>query len=292
MIRSMTAFARSEAEVEGGSGAVQLIWELRAVNHRYREIQTRLPDEFRALEPELRQRFAACVARGKVEAMLTVREQGEGGAFEVDWPRAEALIRVCAELLARGGDAVRPASVAELLRHPGMLREPQRGDTALQEGALELLDQALAQLLDARAREGAQLTEVIGQRVEAAQEAVRLLAGRREAINRLVRERLQARLASLPQPADPGRLEQELVYVAQRSDIDEELDRLTTHLAEVQRLLTAAEPVGRRLDFLMQELNREANTIASKAADTATSNTAVELKVWIEQMREQVQNVE
>ncbi len=293
MIHSMTAFERREAHGAWDGRPARLAWELRSVNHRYLEIQPRLPDELRPLEPAVRERLAQALGRGKVEATLRLdRDVGEAPALEVDWARVDELGRLCAAVQERLGEQAAPAPVTELLRQPGVLREPQ-GDTGpLHEAALALLDEAVAGLRETRRREGGHLAEHLRQRAAAARAQVDGLTGRRGQANRRVRESLEARLAELPEPADPGRLEQELAYIAQRLDIDEELERLTAHLDEVQRLLGVAEPVGRRLDFLMQELNREANTIASKAGDPPTSNAAVELKVLIEQMREQVQNVE
>ncbi len=293
MIHSMTAFERREAQGEWGGRSGRLAWELRSVNHRYLEIQPRLPEALRSLEPSVRERVRGQLARGKVECQLRfAADPGGAGGLEVDWDRVDALARIAAEIGARFGDAAQPASTAEILRYPGVIGEPAADPEPLQEAALALLDEALAGLRAHRAREGERLAEHIRSRAEAAQATVAQLAAGREQLQERLRERLTARLAGLPEPSDPGRLEQELAYIAQRVDIDEELERLQAHLQEVLRLLEAAEPVGRRLDFLMQELNREANTVASKSSHVEGSNAALELKVLIEQMREQIQNVE
>jgi uncharacterized protein (TIGR00255 family) len=288
----MTAFARSEAEGDWGGRRAQLVWELRTVNHRYREIQPRLPEELRSLEPQIRQSVERVLARGKLEAVLHLRGLNQNTDLEIDWQRAANLAGLCKEILTEFDGAVTAAPVTEFVRLPGVLQEPPLESQSLRDKALELLDTALADLVVTRTREGERLVTLLHQRLDATRETIRDLCARREEINQQVRERLEARLDNLPKPPDHGRLEQELVYVAQRQDIDEELERIQAHLDEVERLLGSQEAVGRRLDFLMQELNREANTIASKAADSTTSASAVDLKVWIEQMREQVQNVE
>lgn len=293
MISSMTAFARQETQDSWAGRSAQMVWELRSVNHRYLDIQPRLPEELRALEPEIRRRVDEHLSRGKVEASLYLRNLAQGTALEIDWQRAATLAGACAELLTRFDPTLTPAPATELLRFPGVINEPPGELQPLKEAALELFDAALGELIATRKREGERLTELLRKRLEASRKAVNELTSRRQGINQQVRERLEARLTNLSEPADPGRLEQEMAYIAQRLDIDEELDRLQAHFDEVERLLDSdATAIGRRLDFLMQELNREANTIASKAADSSTTNTAIDLKVWIEQMREQIQNVE
>ncbi|WP_242510831.1 YicC/YloC family endoribonuclease [Halorhodospira halophila] len=289
----MTAFERREAQGDWGGRSGRLTWELRSVNHRYLELHPRLPDELRAIEPQVRERARQRLGRGKLECTLrfSLEATGQGG-LDVDWQRVDELSRIAAEIGRRFGNSAQPASTAEILRFPGVLGEPAVDLEPVREAAVALLDDALEGLRDTRRREGEQLAEHIRARAESARDIVAELAEQRGTINQRIRERLTARLDELPAPADPGRLEQELAYIAQRQDIDEELERLGTHLQEVLRLLEAAEPVGRRLDFLMQELNREANTIASKSGHVASSSAALDLKVLIEQMREQVQNVE
>lgn len=292
MIKSMTAFARQEEQGDWGGREAQLIWELRSVNHRYREIHPRLPEELRSLEPEVRASAENALARGKLEAVLYLKGTHNQTEIGIDWQRATALASACNELLRQFDSSVTPAPVTELLRLPGVMNDPPLELQPIKAAALELFETALAELVETRRREGGRLATLLHQRLESTREAVNGLWEHRDVANQQVRNRLEMRLASLTMPADPGRLEQELVYVAQRLDIDEELDRIRTHLDEVERLLSCQDAVGRRLDFLTQELTREANTIASKASDATTSNTAVDLKVWIEQMREQIQNVE
>lgn len=289
----MTAFERREAPGDWGGRTGRLTWELRSVNHRYLEVHPRLPEELRAIEPGVRERARQRLGRGKLECTLrfTLEEGGQTG-LSVDWQRVEELAQITAEIGARFGDAARPASTAEILRFPGVLGEAAVDLGPVRDAALALFDDALEGLRDTRQREGEQLAAHLRARAEEARDIVGQLGEQRTTINERIRQRLTARLDELAEPADPGRLEQELAYIAQRQDIDEELERLGTHLQEVLRLLEATEPVGRRLDFLMQELNREANTVASKSGHVATSNAALDLKVLIEQMREQVQNVE
>ena len=285
MIRSMTAFA--SAETSGPAGVLGC--ELRTVNHRYLEISPRLPDELRALESSLRERIAARLARGKVD--VTVRRAGATGApLEVD----DAFLAKAAKL-ARDIDAHFPSlrvEFTELLRYPGVLRQVAVDPDAQQAALLAVLDQALGALVATREREGAKLAQILRDRLDAIAKIVAQVREWMPQINAALRARLETKLGELKQGADPGRLEQELVLQVTRADVDEELDRLTTHIAETRRVLGLAEPVGRRLDFLMQEFNREANTLGSKSVDARTTNAAVELKVLIEQMREQVQNIE
>ena len=277
MIRSMTAFAAGERSTEWGV----LSGELRAVNHRFLELGLRLPDELRAFEAVLRERVSARVSRGKLDLVLRLRTTVAGDALQVD----EALVGRLAALAQRldAGFPNLQVQFTELLQFPD----------ALQREALAVLDAVLDDFVAAREREGGKLAQVIGERAEA-------IAGIAAEVRTLVpqiragqRAKLEARLADLSQPADPGRLEQELVIWLQKLDVDEELDRLDSHLVELRRILKGGkEPVGRRLDFLLQEFNREANTLGSKSVDARTSNAAVELKVLIDQIREQIQNIE
>ena len=289
MIRSMTAFADAELATTWGT----LAWELRSVNHRFLEITPRLPDDVRAMEPVVRERLAARLARGKVDAILRIkRDSAPPARLQLNEPLAQGL----AELVARLDvhfTAHRPQlSVTDLLAWPGMLVEPDVDSQALQAAALALLDTAIDNLAAARAREGERLAVMLHERMAGIEQHVLTLRRLLPEIRTALRQRLDTRLAELRQPLDPGRLEQELVLSLQKLDIDEELDRLDSHLAEARRTLGLSEAVGRRLDFLMQEFNREANTLGSKSVDGRSSQTAVELKVLIEQMREQVQNIE
>ncbi|MDO1529037.1 YicC/YloC family endoribonuclease [Fulvimonas sp. R45] len=286
MIRSMTAYA--SAETTGPAGTLSC--ELRTVNHRYLELSPRLPDELRGAEPALRERVASRLSRGKVD--LTVRRQGEARAasLQVDHALLARLAELSLDLEPRFPKL--RVEFTELLRFPGVLQQEAADPEAQQAALFEVLDRALDALAATREREGAKLAELLRERLDAIEAIVAQVRGWMPEIRAALRARLEARLADLKQPADPGRLEQELVLQVTRSDVDEELDRLATHIAETRRVLGLEEPVGRRLDFLMQEFNREANTLGSKSVDARTTNAAVELKVLIEQMREQVQNIE
>ena len=288
MPRSMTAFDRREARGDWG----KLVWELRSVNHRYLDLSPRLPEDLRQIESVVRERVSQRLGRGKVECTLKFSPAaGAAAAIELNWPYAEQLIGACKDLAERLPGAA-PVSPVELLRVPGVVRESERDLEPIAQAAVDLLDQCLAGLVETREREGAKLAELIDSRAQRVAELAAELRPKLSEINAKVREKLLARLAEIEAPADNSRLEQELVFVAQRMDVDEELDRLVTHVEEIQRVLKRKEPIGRRLDFLMQELNREANTLGSKAAATEMTQTAVEMKVLIEQMREQIQNLE
>jgi uncharacterized protein (TIGR00255 family) len=286
MIRSMTAFASGERATTSGT----LGCELRAVNHRFLELGVRLPEELRTLEPALRERVAGRVARGKIDLTFRLRAPEGGDMLRLD-PRLVAQLSELALDLQPRFPALR-VELTELLQFPGVLQSATGDSEALQADALALLDQVLAEFVAAREREGRNLSTVILERVDA---IARRAADVRElmpAIRAGQRHKLQARLADLAQPADPGRLEQELVLWLQKLDVDEELDRLDSHVVEIRRVLDQSEPVGRRLDFLLQEFNREANTLGSKSVDVRTSQAAVDLKVLIDQVREQIQNIE
>lgn len=283
----MTAFASAEADTGDGELAI----ELRSVNHRYLEPSLRLPDELRALEPALRERLAARLARGKVDLSLRWKPAAGAATLEVDAAAIERLSALAREFEGRFPGL--QVEFTQLLAWPGVLRGQQVDMEALHAAALRLLATALDELVAARAREGGRLGGFLLERLARIEAIVETqIRPRLPELRVALRARLEARVAELAQAPDPGRLEQELVIQLQRLDVDEELDRLHAHIAEARRVLALDEPVGRRLDFLMQEFNREANTLGSKAVDTATSAAAVELKVLIEQMREQVQNLE
>jgi uncharacterized protein (TIGR00255 family) len=288
MTRSMTAFARHDSQIDAG----ELVWEMRSVNHRYLEVFVRMPEEFRALEPLVRERIGKQLRRGKVEANLRFSPS----------PASAAALSVNVDLLKQLHDALREVSIhapdvkspssMDVLRWPGVV-EPQKQDVdMLHKAALEALDATLEQMLATRNREGESLSRMISERTALAAVQVEKARERMPVVLEEIRQRLTDRLAEIREEMDPARNEQEMVMLAQRLDIDEEMDRLSTHLDEVNRVLTRKEPVGRRLDFLMQELNREANTLASKSSDAQMTSIGVELKVLIEQMREQVQNME
>jgi uncharacterized protein (TIGR00255 family) len=282
----MTAYA--SADVTGPAGTLSC--ELRTVNHRYLELSPRLPEELRNLEPLLRERIATRLSRGKVDVNVRLRGESGGTALEID----EAMLARLTALHRDFDTRFRGlrSEFTELLRYPGVVRQAEADPAAQQAALVAVLDRALDALAATREREGAKLAALLSERLDAVERIVAELRAMMPQIREALRAKLEARLADLRQPADPGRLEQELVLQVTRSDVDEELDRLDTHVVEMRRVLTLDEPVGRRLDFLMQEFNREANTLGSKAVDVRSTQAAVELKVLIEQMREQVQNIE
>jgi uncharacterized protein (TIGR00255 family) len=285
-IRSMTAYASGERTTPWGT----LGCELRAVNHRFLELGTRLPDELRALEPALRERIAARVSRGKLDLTLRLRPGDGTVSLQLDEARVQRLGELAGRL--RGHFPELRVGLVELLQFPGVLQSQGVDPAELHAQVLELVDAVLDDFIAGREREGAKLVAAILERVD----GIERIAGDVRALVPEIREaqrtRLQARLAELAQAADPGRVEQELVLALQKLDVDEELDRLASHVDEIRRVFTQREPVGRRLDFLLQEFNREANTLGSKSVDARTSRAAVELKVLIDQIREQVQNIE
>ncbi len=289
MIRSMTGFSRAGAE---GPGA-RLRWEIRSVNHRYFDLQLRLPDGLRSIEEECRAIVAAGPRRGKVDATLTMTLEASASPLaELDRDAARRLLN---QVKAISRDIEQPAGLDPLgvLRWPGVLKEaPQTELDALFPAAREALTSAVNELQAAREREGEKIFAMLDGRCAEILEHVAAVRSRLPDVHREIRTKLTERLAALDVTANPERLEQELALLATKLDVSEELDRLEAHVAEVRDTFDKDEPVGRRLDFLIQELNREANTLASKSADTETTRLAVELKVAIEQMREQVQNVE
>ncbi|MCC5795621.1 MAG: YicC family protein [Chromatiales bacterium] len=288
MVRSMTGFARAETSAQG----CQLLWEMRSVNHRYMEVQLRLPEGLRHLEAPLRERASSLLGRGRVEATLGLRRSAEtGGSLQLNQELVRQLAAQAREVAAIAGDSA-PLNPLELMRWNGVLEQPVPDEAALAPAAIAGFEEALAGLAMARSSEGARLAELLEQRCVEIERLVLQVRTRLPEVLPRIRERMRERIAGLDVEANPERLEQELALVAQKLDVSEELDRLESHLVEVRTTLAADEPVGRRLDFLVQELNREANTLASKSADTRTSAQAVDLKVLIEQMREQVQNIE
>lgn len=287
MPHSMTAFARASAQLPDCT----LTWELRSVNHRFLEPHFRLPESLRELEMPLRETLRARLARGKVDAILTLGEGGEAGVPTIDQRRLDAYLQACTDLAARLPESA-PLSPVALLALPGVVRNAAPDARARASAAAGAFAAALEALVADRAREGAQLARLIAERLERLDETV---ARARAALPELLaaqRRKLRERIEELAVAIDHDRFEQELVYLAQRADVAEELDRLTTHCAEFRRALGTSEPVGRRLDFLAQELHREANTLGAKSLGTATTQAAVEMKVLIEQIREQVQNLE
>lgn len=288
MVRSMTAYARARQTTPEG----ELVWELRAVNHRFLEPHLRLPEELRGLEPPVRERLAARLARGKLDVTLRlIPAPDRSGALALNTRLLEQLLTVADQVGRRIGEPAVP-HVFELLRWPGMLSEPEPDLDSLGAAALTLLEQAIDDLISGREREGARLRALMLERCEGLAALAAEVRAQMPAVLAGIRGRIADRLAEVRAELDPNRLEQEMALLAQRLDVDEELDRLGSHLEEVRRALDSRDPAGRRLDFLLQELNREANTLGSKSADAAVTRAAVGMKVLIEQLREQVQNLE
>ncbi|MEE4637356.1 MAG: YicC/YloC family endoribonuclease [Wenzhouxiangella sp.] len=290
MIRSMTAYAQRSRRTASG----QLTWELRSVNQRFLDLHLRLPEEFRALEPQIREAFKQSLQRGKIEAGL--RFQSEPGAesaqLKLDEPMARQLGQLVRELAAHTGSHAAEPDLVRLLAWPGLVSHEPADFEDERATALELLGEAIDALVSAREQEGSAIAAMIEERLAGVEKQVAEVRVHLPEIRAGLDRRFRDRLAALEHPVDAGRVEQEVVLALQKLDVDEELDRLGVHVAEIRRVLGLDEPVGRRLDFLMQELNREANTLGSKAAVVETGQAAVELKVLIEQMREQIQNVE
>jgi uncharacterized protein (TIGR00255 family) len=283
----MTGFARRERQFPWGL----LAWELKTVNHRFLEMGCRLPEEFRIAESEFRQTIAASVRRGKVECSLHFRPAVAAGAIEVDAELLASLTQRAQAIAAAAGVAAR-IDALELLRWPGVIRDTARDNAPMMAAAHALLADALAELARFRDSEGGRLRDALEQRCAGLNEFAARVTDRLPEVRARIRAKLLERIATLVSEVDHERLEQELAILAQRLDVDEEIDRLRGHVTEVRKTFGGQEPAGRRLDFLMQELNREANTLSSKSQDIETTRAAVDMKVLIEQMREQVQNIE
>ena len=288
MIRSMTAFGRAEQDTEWGAAT----WELRSVNNRYLDVAPKLPEDLRRLEPEVRDRVRAQLHRGKVDCHLRVsyRSEAEAG-FELDPELARHVVEATREmekLMERPG----PVNAIDILRWPGVIRPRSVDLEKVAADVLQCLDIALLDLEATRGREGDKIAVMLEQRMDAIRNLVNDARARAPDATGAARSRLADRLAELEVEVDRDRLEQEIAIIAQKADVAEELDRLEAHLTEVRRILGNDLPAGRRLDFLMQELNREANTLGAKSIDTGGVLAGVDLKVLIEQMREQIQNVE
>ena len=288
MILSMTGFAATSAELPGAS----LVAELRSVNHRYLDLSIRLPDELRSLEPALREKLSGQLRRGKVELRLGLNRSTPGAASLAVDPDRVAALAAAADDVGRQVPRATPLSVHEILRWPGVLAEPAVDPGTLAARAIALVDEALGELAAARAREGAKLAAILSARCDDIAAQVTRVAPRIPAVHAAYTEKLNARLREAGLDPNEDRLKQELAVFATKVDVEEELSRLTTHVAEFRRVLAAGGSAGKRLDFLAQELHREANTLGSKSVDAEVSRAALELKVLIEQMREQVQNLE
>lgn len=286
MTNSMTAYAQSVIETEIG----ELSCELRSVNHRYLDIAPRMPDELRMHESVLREVIGAKLARGRIDCFIRLKNDGEANQ-EPNLETAKELQQLINEM-RKVVPEMQAMRAVDVLRWPGVLQAKKISPEQSKQYLEQVLNQALAGLAEARAREGLKMAELIQQRLKEMSEICQQVTQLLPEINQAYKERLETKLAEIKEQLDPSRLEQELVIFLQKSDVAEELDRLTVHIEEVSNVLNKAEPAGRRLDFLMQELNREANTLGSKSQDARMTKASVDLKVLIEQMREQVQNIE
>jgi uncharacterized protein (TIGR00255 family) len=288
MLHRMTGFARESVE----TGLGTLTWEIRAVNHRYLDVQLKLPEDLRPKEQAFRQQASAVLGRGKVECGLYFRRAtDQQSEMPLDMDLVELLGARLAEISSKLSEAA-AVNPVEILRWPGVTQQPAVDTEPLFAAAASLLDTTLSELNKMRLSEGQRMKELLETRCNEIEGISTEVRKRMPVVLKASRAKQQERIDKLDVEADPARLEVELALVAQKIDVDEELDRLESHLVEIREALVEDKPVGRRLDFLMQELNREANTLGSKSADTETTRAAVDLKVLIEQMREQIQNVE
>jgi uncharacterized protein (TIGR00255 family) len=287
MVRSMTAFARQTVESDLGV----LTLELKSVNHRFSEVSLRLPEELRAVESKIRDRLGQIVSRGKIDVNFRYQPPIVAAGFEVDRNLLQSLASTSKDVEIHLPD-VAPMRMIDVLKWPGILKMPEIDAEQLSNMAMALLDKALAELTETREREGEKLKQLLLERCAAMSTEVAKVQQRIPAAIEAMRQRLKEKLAEWKAELDETRLEQEVVFLCNKSDVAEEMDRLQAHIDEVKRVLSEKKPMGRRLDFLMQELNREANTLGSKSPDTEMTRASVELKVLIEQMREQVQNIE
>ena len=287
MTQSMTGFARGSVT----TGALTVTVECRSVNNRYLDLQCRMPDTLRSVEGNLREQAGTFFARGKLELLVRVSDGDSGTPATLNSERLSALKAALSEVADVFPDAAAPDQLA-LLLSPGVLSEPETDLEALQSATSNAARQCFEGLREQRQQEGAKLATLIQQRSDAMRTHLGTLRKQLPELQTAHRQRLLNRLQSLDIEAEPMRLEEEIVYVLQRADVEEEMDRLDAHLDAIESALQSTTPVGRRLDFLMQELNREANTLGSKSTALSTTNVSVEFKVLIEQMREQIQNIE
>jgi uncharacterized protein (TIGR00255 family) len=288
MVFSMTAFARQMSTSELG----QLTLEIKSVNHRFSEVSLRLPEDLRFLEPRLREAIAKFIQRGKVDCVVRyLPPELQAASVQINRELLQVLTKATQEVESLL-TASTPSQAMDYLKWPGVIAAPEQDSQALGEQLLAMLQTALQELSENRQREGEQLKRMILERCDTMEQEVERVKGRLPVAIDAMRQRLVDRLTELKAELDETRLEQEMVLLVNKSDVAEEIDRLAAHIVEVRRVLEHKQPMGRRLDFLMQELNREANTLSSKSVDTDMTRAAVELKVLIEQMREQVQNIE
>ena len=288
MVFSMTAFARQMSTSELG----QLTLEIKSVNHRFSEVSFRLPEDLRFMEPRLREAIGKHIQRGKVDCVVRYLPPDlQVSSLQINRELLAALTQATQEI-ENLLQVSTPSRAVDFLKWPGLIAAPQQDLQALGEQLLGMLQTALVELTDNRQREGEQLKSLILERCANMEQEVERVKARLPVAIEAIRQRLVDRLAELKADLDEARVEQEMVLLVNKSDVAEEIDRLAAHIVEVRRVLAQDQPMGRRLDFLMQELNREANTLSSKSVDTDMTRAAVELKVLIEQMREQVQNIE
>lgn len=287
MTKSMTAFARVEAKTEFAT----IAWEVRSVNHRYLDGSFKMPDSYRSVEPALRNHLRKALNRGKVDCMLRIDLEASVGGYQINTEALSQLNQALTQLRGEMPEVSEP-NLLEVMKWPGIVNEADMDRDALESAISSAYQDAISGLVEMRKREGEELSRILLEKLVELEAIVKVVRQEAPKLIQRQKEKLEEKLAELETDADPARLEQELVFLAQKSDIMEEIDRLDTHVQEVRSALKQKGPVGRRLDFLMQELNREANTLSSKAVAANTSIQAVELKVLIEQMREQVQNIE
>lgn len=288
MIYSMTAYARKEVKGEWGNA----VWEIRSVNQRYLETYFRLPEQFRGLEPVLRERFRKRLARGKVECALRFEANPAAkGELSINETLATQVINAANQVMTMTGDDNR-LNPFKIMNWPGVMETSEQDMDSVNRDLLAAFDDAISEFIDARGREGDNMKALIEQRLSAITEEVVKVRARMPEIIEWQRERLFSKFEEAKVELDPSRVEQELILIAQKSDVAEELDRLDSHVKEANNILKKGGACGRRLDFMMQEFNRESNTLASKSISTYITASGVELKVLIEQMREQIQNIE
>lgn len=288
MIYSMTAYARKEVKGDWGSA----VWEIRSVNQRYLETYFRLPEQFRSLEPLLRERFRKRLARGKVECHLRFEANPAAqGELTINKELANQVIKAANQIMHMTGELSR-VNPFQVMQWPGVMETPEQDMDLINQALLIAFDDTLTDFIEARGREGENMKSLIEQRLSSITDEVVKVRARMPEILEWQRERLFSKFEDAKAELDPGRVEQELILLAQKSDVAEELDRLDSHVKETTNILNKGGSCGRRLDFMMQEFNRESNTLASKSISSDITASGVELKVLIEQMREQIQNIE
>ncbi|MGL5025422.1 MAG: YicC/YloC family endoribonuclease [Shewanella oncorhynchi] len=287
MIQSMTAYARIEHKAQWGTAS----WEIRSVNQRYLETYLRLPEQFRSFEPVLRDRLRKRLSRGKVEVNLRYElADNSSNELQLNQALAKQLLNAATWLKQEAGQG--DVNLTDILRWPGVLASGEQDMDAIGADLLTAFDSAIDQFIEARGREGEAIKDMLLSRLDGVSEQIAVVREHMPTVMLYQREKLTNRLAEIKGELDPARIEQEMVLLAQKQDVAEEMDRLEAHVAEARRILKKGGSEGRRLDFMMQEFNRESNTLASKSISTEITSAAVELKVLIEQMREQIQNVE